>query len=105
MALTPEEVRQVGVLARLTLADDEAERLAHQLSDLLARFDTLQGLDTKGVEPTSHAVPIEALLRDDEITPSLSRESVLALSSHTDLLLGGFIVPQVLPGDTGGGGA
>ena len=103
MALTPQEVRQVSVLARLNLADDEAERLTYHLNDLLIQFEALQGLDTEGVAPTSHAVPIKALLRDDEIEPSLSQESVMKLSKHVDELLGGFIVPQVLPGDSGGG--
>jgi aspartyl-tRNA(Asn)/glutamyl-tRNA(Gln) amidotransferase subunit C len=102
MALTPQEVRQVSVLARLNLADDEAERLTHHLNDLLAQFDTLQSLNTEGVAPTSHAVPIKALLREDEIQPSLSRDAVMGLSKHVDELLGGFIVPQVLPGDGGG---
>lgn len=101
MTLTPQEVCQVSVLARLNLTGDEAERLTHHLNDLLAQFDTLAALNTDGVEPTSHAVPIKALLREDEIQPSLSRESVLSLSKHVDELLGGFIVPQVLPGDGG----
>ena len=102
MALTPQEVRQVSVLARLNLTGGEAERLTHHLNDLLAQFDTLQALNTEGVAPTSHAVPIKALLREDDIQPSLSRDAVLGLSKHVDELLGGFIVPQVLPGDGGG---
>ncbi|MDX1931490.1 MAG: Asp-tRNA(Asn)/Glu-tRNA(Gln) amidotransferase subunit GatC [Capsulimonadales bacterium] len=96
MALTPEEVRQVGTLARLALADDEIDRLTHQINDLLAQFARLQELDTDDVPPTSHAVPVRALLREDEVTPSLPQETVLALSPHIDEVLGGFIVPQVI---------
>jgi aspartyl-tRNA(Asn)/glutamyl-tRNA(Gln) amidotransferase subunit C len=96
MALTPEEVRNVGHLARLALADDEVERLTHQLNDLLDQFARLQELDTDEVPTTSHAVAVQAALREDEVRPSLPREAVLALSKNVDEYLGGFIVPQVI---------
>lgn len=99
MALTPDEVRKVGTLARLALTDEETDTITPQLNDLLTQFARLQELDTQGVLPTSHAVPVKALLREDTITPSLSQEDVLKLTTHTDELLGGFIVPQVLGGD------
>ncbi|GAB4460016.1 MAG: Asp-tRNA(Asn)/Glu-tRNA(Gln) amidotransferase subunit GatC [Armatimonadaceae bacterium] len=96
MALTPDDVRKVGNLARLALTEPEIERLTHQLNDLLEQFARLQELPTDDVPPTSHAVPVEALLREDVITPSLPREEVLALTKHVDEYLGGFIVPQVI---------
>jgi aspartyl-tRNA(Asn)/glutamyl-tRNA(Gln) amidotransferase subunit C len=99
MALTTEDVRKVGTLARLALSGDEIATITPQLNDLLNQFASLQQLDTTGVVPTSHAVPVTALLRDDVILPSLSQAEVLALTAHTDELMGGFIVPQVLGGD------
>ena len=99
MALTPDEVRKVGTLSRLALTDDEIARLTPQLNDLLAQFDRLRALDTAQVPPTSHAVPVVALLRDDAIHPSLTQAAVLALGPQVDEILGGFIVPQVLAGD------
>ncbi len=99
MALTPDEVRKVGSLARLALTDDEVGRLTPQLNDLLDQFAALSRLDTEGVPPTSHAVPVAALLRDDVAEPSLPRDAVLALGPQVDDVLGGFIVPQVLAGD------
>jgi aspartyl-tRNA(Asn)/glutamyl-tRNA(Gln) amidotransferase subunit C len=102
MSLTPHDVLQVGTLARLSLDATEAERMTRHLNDLLAQFEKLKELDTTGVPPTSHAVPVTALLREDAITPSLTRAEVLSLSEHMDDQLGGFIVPQVLPGDGGG---
>lgn len=96
MTLTPEDVRKVGSLARLALAEDEIERMTRQLNDLLQQFARLQELDTDDVPPTSHAVPVQAHLRDDEIKPSLSRDAVLKLSPNVDEYLGGFIVPQVI---------
>lgn len=96
MALTPDDVRSVGSLARLALTDEETERLTHQLNDLLAQFARLQELDTETVPPLSHAVPVAAVLREDEVRPSLPRERVLAMGAKVDEWLGGFIVPQVI---------
>lgn len=96
MALTPEAVRHVGTLARLALSEDEIERLTHQMNDLLNQFARLQELDTEDVPPTSHAVPVQALLREDEVKPSLPKDVVLHLTKHVDEYLGGFIVPQVI---------
>src|SRR5688572_22199547 len=96
MALTPDEVRKVGELARLALTDPEVDRLTHQLNDLLDQFARLQQLDTDNVPTTSHAVAVQAALREDEVRPSLPREAVLALGKHVDEYMGGFIVPQVI---------
>lgn len=99
MTLTPKDVRQVGSLARLALADDEIDRLTHHLNDLLAQFARLQALSTDGIPPTSHAVPVTALLREDAARPSLPRDEVLAMGPQVDEIFGGFIVPQVLGGE------
>ena len=96
MALTPDDVKKVGALARLALADTEIDRLTQQLNDLLLQFARLQTLDTDAVPPTSHAVPVVALLRDDMVLPSLPQDVVLKLSPNVDEYLGGFIVPQVI---------
>jgi aspartyl-tRNA(Asn)/glutamyl-tRNA(Gln) amidotransferase subunit C len=96
MALTPDDVRAVGSLSRLSLSDDEANRLTGHLNDLLEQFARLQELDTEAVAPTTHAVPVEARLRPDVSRPSLPRETVLAMGSSVDDYLGGFIVPQVI---------
>ena len=96
MALTRDEVRDVAVLARLALTDEETDRLTHHLNDLLAQFAHLQELDTEDVPPTSHAVPVAATLREDAARPSLPREAVLANGPQVDPEQGGFVVPQVI---------
>lgn len=96
MALTSADVTKVGILSRLALTEEETDRLTHQLNDLLAQFARLQELDTDDVPPTSHAVPVQALLREDVVRPSLPREDVLAMGPQVDDILGGFIVPQVI---------
>jgi aspartyl-tRNA(Asn)/glutamyl-tRNA(Gln) amidotransferase subunit C len=76
--ISPEDVRHVARLARLSLSDEELERMREQLDAILAYIDKLRELDVEGVEPTSHAVPLVNVMRDDEITPVLSQEAALA---------------------------
>jgi aspartyl-tRNA(Asn)/glutamyl-tRNA(Gln) amidotransferase subunit C len=97
MALTPEEVKKVALLARLELTDDEIETQAKHLNDLLQQFEALQALDVTGVEPTSHSIPIFNVFRQDEVRPSLTREETLA---NAPLARGGcFVVPRIMDGN------
>ena len=76
--ISREEVRHVARLARLSLTDEELERMREQLDAILAYIDKLRELDVEGVEPTSHAVPLVNVMRDDELAPALSQEAALA---------------------------
>jgi len=78
MAITREEVRHVARLARLALSDDEAGRLVGQLSAILDYVKQLDGLDTRDVLPTSHAVEKGTPMRDDTVEPFGDREALLA---------------------------
>ncbi len=79
-----EQVLHVARLARLHLADDEVERMASELSGILSHVDKIAGLELDEVEPTSHVVKLENVLRSDEVTESLSREAALANAPDTD---------------------
>ena len=94
MALTREEVRKVALLARLELAEGELDAQAANLNNLLEQFEKLQALDVTGIEPTSHAIPMVNVLRDDVLRPSLSRDEVLANAPEASD--GCFVVPRVL---------
>ena len=96
MALTHEEVRKVALLARLELTDDEIDKQAANLNTLLEQFEKLLALDVTGIEPTSHAIPMVNVLREDILRPSLSREEVLANAPESSD--GCFVVPRVLEG-------
>ncbi len=96
MALTQDEVRKIAQLARLELRDDELERQARHLNELLERFEMLQQLDLEDIEPTSHIMPMANVFRDDEMRPSLSRRDLLANSP--DARDGCFVVPRILEG-------
>jgi aspartyl-tRNA(Asn)/glutamyl-tRNA(Gln) amidotransferase subunit C len=72
------EVEHVARLARLQLTDDELERMREQLSAILQYIDKLRALDTESVEPTSHAVPLVNVMREDQVEPCFPREEMLA---------------------------
>ena len=78
MSLTIDEVRHIASLARLALTDEEAERLREQLSGILDHFELLKQLDTSGVQPTAHSLPLTNVMRDDETWNSLTPDKVLA---------------------------
>lgn len=67
-------------LARLELSAEEKETFGNQLERILEYMEQLNRLDTKGVEPTSHAIPMDNVFRDDEVKPSFPREEVLGIS-------------------------
>ncbi len=78
MSLTLDDVRKVAKLARLELADADLARLQPQLSAILDYVDQLQQLNTEGIEPLAHPLPIANAFRDDVPTPSLSVDDALA---------------------------
>ena len=88
------EVEHVARLARHALAPDEKERMRRELDGILAYIDKLRALDVEGVEPTSHAVPMTNVMRDDVPRPSLAREDMLANAPdrHEDF----FRVPKII---------
>jgi aspartyl-tRNA(Asn)/glutamyl-tRNA(Gln) amidotransferase subunit C len=90
------QVDHVARLARLLLTDEEAERMAAELSKVLDHIEKIRELDLAGVQPTSHVVDVVNVLRADEPEPCLTPEC--ALSAAPDVVDGGFGVPS--PGAT-----
>jgi aspartyl-tRNA(Asn)/glutamyl-tRNA(Gln) amidotransferase subunit C len=87
-----EQVLHVARLARLQLTDDEVERMAGELSNVLGWIEKINELDLEGVPPTSHVVDVANALRPDEPRPCLDREVVLeAAPARTE---DGFLVPS-----------
>jgi aspartyl-tRNA(Asn)/glutamyl-tRNA(Gln) amidotransferase subunit C len=76
--ISREDVQHVARLARLELSEPELVRMQDELSHILAYIDKLRSVDTTGVEPTSHAVPLTNVMREDEPRPSLPRAEMLA---------------------------
>ena len=72
------DVEHVARLTRLALTDAELERMREQLNSILAHLDTLRAVPTERVEPTSHAVDVVNVMREDEVEPCLPQDAVLA---------------------------
>ena len=94
MRLSNEEVEHIALLSRLELSETERERAQDELSQILGYFEALSELDTTGVEPTMHALPLQNVLRKDEVRPGLSRDE--ALLNAPEQADGMFQVPRVV---------
>lgn len=89
-----DDVRRIAGLARLRLADDEAERIAAQFGAILGHLERLRAVDTTDVAPLDHPLPLTDVLRPDTPRPGLPRED--ALAGAPDAADGQFRVPRVM---------
>jgi len=89
-----DQVRHVANLARLALADDEVAGLADDLGVILDHAQDVAALDLEGIPPTAHPIPLENVLRPDEVRPSLDRAEVLAAAPEAED--GRFRVPRIM---------
>lgn len=94
MRITRADVVHVARLARLDLDDDEIETYTAQLGDILEHAARVEALDTAGVAPTAHPIPLANVLREDRAGPSLDRDAVLSQAPDADN--GYFRVPRIL---------
>lgn len=92
--LTADDVRHVARLARLDVTDEEVELFAGQLGAVLEHASDIAALDTGGVVPTAHPLPLVNVLREDEVVAGLDREEVLAMAPAAEE--GRFRVPRIL---------
>ena len=92
--ISAKDVEHVARLARLDLSTVEKERMGRELDGILTYIDKLRALDTTGVEPTSHAVPVTNVMRDDVERPSLPAEDMLA--NAPDRYREMFRVPRII---------
>jgi aspartyl-tRNA(Asn)/glutamyl-tRNA(Gln) amidotransferase subunit C len=76
--ITTEIVDHVAKLARLSLTEAERALYTEQLAKIIAYFDELAALDTTGIEPMSHALPVQNVMREDEVEKSPGHEVLLA---------------------------
>lgn len=88
------DVVKVAQLARLRLDAAELERYTEQLADMLEHFADIDALDLDGVEPMTQPLPLDNVLRDDVVRPSLDRAEVLAAAPAAEE--GMFRVPPML---------
>ncbi len=88
------DIEKVARLARLELSEEEKVTFGNQLEQILTYMEQLNRLNTTGVEPTSHAIPIHNVFREDEPRPSFPQEEVLNISPDQED--GHFKVPRII---------
>ena len=98
--ITRAEVERIAGLARLSLSEAEAERAVADLEEILSYVELLEQVETGGVEPTSHVLPLATPLRRDDAIERLDPE--LALSNAPRAEGTAFVVPKVIEGEEEG---
>ena len=88
------DIEKVARLARLELSEAEKETFQSQLDQILAHMEQLNRMDTTGVEPTSHAIPVHNAFREDETKPSFPKDEVMAIAPEEED--GYFRVPRII---------
>ena len=92
--ITKEDVKKIAGLAKINLNDSEIERYTHDLGQMLSFVEKLDKLDLKNVEPTSHAVSVTNVFREDEAKVSVVRDKVFETSPSVEDNL--FKVPKII---------
>ena len=89
-----EEVKHIAKLSRLSFTDSQVEDMRGHLSKMLDYFDALDSVDVSDIPPTVHILSAVNVLRDDEVTPSMPNEDLLANAPESRD--GAYIVPRVV---------
>lgn len=94
MQITPDLIKYLEKLARITLNEDEEKKVGNELQDILTYIDMLNELDTDGVEAMSHCFPVTNVMREDEVAPSMSPDEIVA--NAPEIQDGYFVVPKTV---------
>ena len=94
MPITLKDVEYVAKLAKLQLTEEEEVAFQRELDKIIKYVDQLNELETDGVPITSHVIPLQNVLREDEVLPSLSADQALANAPKSED--GFFRVPKVI---------
>ncbi len=94
MKITEDQAKHIVKLARLSLSEEELSTYSGQLNTIIEHVEQLNTLDTSGIEPTSHVLPINNVMRDDMREPSLSNEE--ALKNAPDQADKFYRVPKII---------
>ena len=94
MKLSRAEVEHIAELAKLEMTEEEKIKFCEQLSAILEYAEMLQQLDTEAIPPTATVLPLQNVMRPDEVAPSFSQEDILA--NAPDAAEGCFRVRAIL---------
>ena len=94
MQITPDLIKYLEKLARITLSEDEEKKVGNELQDIISYIDMLNELVTDGVEAMSHCFPVTNVMREDEVAPSMSPDEIVANAPESQD--GYFVVPKTV---------
>jgi aspartyl-tRNA(Asn)/glutamyl-tRNA(Gln) amidotransferase subunit C len=97
--ISRKDVEHVVALARLSLSGEELDRMASELDGILGYVETLEAVDTEGVPPTAHVIPLSTPMREDAAVQPLDPER--AVANAPERAGSAFVVPQVIGGEEG----
>jgi aspartyl-tRNA(Asn)/glutamyl-tRNA(Gln) amidotransferase subunit C len=95
-----DEVERIAALARLSMDDAEIDRMQRDLAAILAYVEALAAVDTTGVEPTAHVIPLATPMRSDFPEPAM--DPALAVANAPEASGSAFVVPRVIAGEEEG---
>jgi aspartyl-tRNA(Asn)/glutamyl-tRNA(Gln) amidotransferase subunit C len=94
MSLTPDDVRRLARLARIAIDDDESAAVLERLNAVLGLVGEMRAVDTRGIEPMSHALDIAQRLRADEVREADQRSLYQSVAQAVEDGL--YLVPKVI---------
>ncbi|MCI5515542.1 MAG: Asp-tRNA(Asn)/Glu-tRNA(Gln) amidotransferase subunit GatC [Oscillospiraceae bacterium] len=94
MQITPDLIKYLESLARITLTEEQEKKVGTELQDILTYIDMLNELDTDGVEAMSHCFPVTNVMRDDIVEPSMTPDEITANAPESQD--GCFVVPKTV---------
>lgn len=94
MQITPDLIKYLETLARITLNKEEEKKVGSEIQDILTYIDMLNELDTDGVEAMSHCFPVTNVMRDDVVEESMTPDEVVANAPESQD--GCFVVPKTV---------
>ena len=92
--MTPEQVERAAKIAMIKISEEEAVTLAKELTDIIEYVSMVKDVDTEGVPPTIHVLPISNVMREDEASSFDNREGLLSQGPETEN--GHFKVPRII---------
>jgi aspartyl-tRNA(Asn)/glutamyl-tRNA(Gln) amidotransferase subunit C len=94
MTIDEKTIQYVAALAKLTISEEEKTKVAGELDHILEYIETMNGLDTEGVEPMSHVLPVKNVFREDIVVNGDDREALLV--NAPEKKDGSFVVPKTV---------
>ena len=91
--ITKDEVKHVAKLARLELTEEETEKYSEQLGNILTYVEQMNEVDTTGIEPMPHAIPVTNVMREDEVKYEQTKEELMKNAPYEED--GFFRVPKI----------